>query len=56
MPRKSPYNDDYGYDEQDDRHYGARKFKKEKPEPHEKRKPWDRENQHSRHDDYDERH
>lgn len=54
MPRKTPYDDGYDYGDYDDVPQGPRKFKKDKQEPNNKRKPWDRENQYNRHDDYNE--
>ncbi len=55
MSRKSPYEDDYEYDDEDDEHIrGVRRFKKE-TEKSDKKKKWDREASFDRDNDYDER-
>lgn len=53
MPKQSPYDEDYDSDEYDEKRNEPRRFKKEKPQPTEKRKQWDKENHYSRHDDYE---
>lgn len=54
MTRRSPYNEDYDYDdsENDDKYHGVKHFKREKDE---QKKKWDRESQYDRDHDYDER-
>jgi len=55
MPRKSPYEEDYYYDDEEfEDHKGPRKFKKNE-EHSEKRKKWDRESLYDDDHDYDER-
>lgn len=55
MPRRSPYEEDYDYDDEDyeDSRKGPRRFKKE--EPLDRKKKWEREDQYDRDHDYDER-
>lgn len=53
MPRRSLYEDEYNYDEDDENtKRGPRRFKKEDPS---EKKKWDREEQFDRDHDYDER-
>jgi len=56
MPRRSEYEEDYDYDDEDfeDNHRGPRRFKKEE-QSLEKKKKWDRERYYDRDHDYDER-
>jgi len=56
MPRRSEYEDDYDYDDDDfeENCRGPRRFKKEEQEL-EKKKRWDRERYYDRDHDYDER-
>ena len=55
MPRRSPYEDDYDYDDEDfeDNKRGPRRFKKE--DPAERKRQRDREESFDRDHDYDER-
>lgn len=56
MPRKSQYEDDYDYNDEDyeDTRRGPRRFKKEEVST-ERKKRWDRESSYDRDNDYDER-
>jgi len=56
MPRRSAYEDEYNYDDEDhnDPRKIIRRLKKE-PESYEKRKKWDQEREFDRDHDYDER-
>lgn len=56
MPRRSPYVDDYDYDEDDEyeEKHPVRRHKKEDNEPEKKRR-WDRENNYDRGRDHDDR-
>lgn len=55
MPKRSPYEDDYEYDnnEYDEKHRTHR-YKKEDREP-EKKKRWDRENNYDRGNEHNDR-
>lgn len=54
MPRRSPNDEDYDYDDEDyEDKRGPRRFKKD--EPLEQKKKWDRESSFDRDHDYDER-
>lgn len=55
MPRRSPYNEDYQYDddEYEEQRRAARKFKKDNEDRQEKKKRWDKES-YERPDNYDE--
>ncbi len=56
MPRRSAYEDDYEYDDEEyvDTKKGPRKLRQE-PEGYGKRKQWDQEREFDRDHDYDER-
>ena len=56
MPRRSAYEDDYDYDDEDyeDTKRGVRRLRKE-PEGHDGRKKWDQDRDFDRDHDYDER-
>jgi len=55
MPRRSPYDEDYDYDDEDvvDTKRGPRRFKKD--EDADRKRRWEREEQFDRDHDYDER-
>jgi len=56
MPKRSAYEDDYDYDDEDyeDTKRGVRRLRKE-PEGFERRKKWDQDRDFDRDHDYDER-
>jgi len=56
MPKRSAYEDDYDYDDEDyeDTKRGVRRLRKE-PEGYERRKKWDQDRDFDRDHDYDER-
>ena len=56
MPRRSAYEDDYEYDDEEyvDTKKGPRKLRQE-PEGYGKRKQWDQDREFDRDHDYDER-
>jgi len=55
MPRRSPYEEDYEYDDEDyEDRKGPRRFKKEDRDA-DKKKRWERESDFDRDNDYDER-
>jgi hypothetical protein len=56
MPRRSQYEEDFDYDDEEfeDNHKGPRRFKKEQDNSSKKKK-WERESAYDRDHDYDER-
>ncbi len=56
MPRRSPYEDEFEYNDEDydDIRKGVRRLRKE-PESQDKKKKWDRETLYDKNHDYDER-